>query len=239
VPNVELSNSTSSDADPDSKLAAVTQEWIVPSAPSVQAGKLVTLGTPLPINGTARDTLGEGVATASVQAIPSPASIENDVLHQLLPDTRQVCRGAPAESDVCRPTYIPRASTGIVDKYGGFALLADPGTFDVSVRPLASTGFGWLVFPSVGVGTNRSNIAGPNLVAEGPPPVAYSGTVTTPGADAPLPLPNALIRAYIYLAKGQYVADPSKADSVLQVAETRATNVGTFELLIPASLNAQ
>ena len=211
VPSIQL-NDTKAD-----QLAAVSENWVVASSPSVQAGKLVTLGHPLRISGSVKDASNVGVATALVQAIASPASIQSDVLHQALGET----------------SFVPRASTGSVDKNGAFALLADSGTFDVSVRPLASTGFGWLVCPNVSVGAN----AGPNLVQTIPLPVVYSGTVTTSGDDKST-VPNGLIRAYIYLSRGQYVTDPSKADSVLQVAETRADRTGAFDILIPAQVNA-
>jgi hypothetical protein len=234
VPSVELSTSTASQVDDDSKLAAVTQEWTVPSTPSVQAGRVVALGTALPINGSATYKTGGGVATAPVQAAPSPSSLKASVLNQLSPNA-QLCQAAAPDSELCKSRYIPRASTGVVAQNGAFALLADPGTFDVTVRPLASTGFGWQLFPSVTVDILG---AGPNLGGKTiPAPVAYSGTVTTPGADPKPTVPNALLRAYVYLSQGRYVDDSSKADSVLQVAETRAKNDGSFEILIPTTVN--
>jgi hypothetical protein len=36
---------------------------------------------------------------------------------------------------------------------------------------------------------------------------------------------------------GDYTANETEADSVLQVAETRADKDGAFEILIPAELN--
>jgi hypothetical protein len=227
VPSVELDSLPASNPDPnlDSKLAETTQEWVVATSPGTQAGKLVTLRNALPINGNVRDASGNAVATALVQAVASPASLQSDVLHQALGEA----------------SFVPRASTASVLADGSFALRADSGTFDVTVRPLASTGFGWLVFPSVGVGTAPANSGGPNLGTQSIPlPVSYSGTVTTPGGttgDKPS-VPNALIRAYIYMSKGEYVSGPSKADSVLQVAETRANADGAFEILIPAAVNA-
>jgi hypothetical protein len=221
MPSTELDSSSSSDPNSDSNLAEATQEWVVPSSPSMQAGKLVTLGNALPINGNVRDAADNAVATALVQAVASPASLQSDVLHQALGEV----------------SFVPRASTASVASDGSFALRADSGTFDVTVRPLASTGFGWLVFPSVGVGTIPTNAAGWNLGTKSIPlAVSYSGTVTQSGDDK-LRVPNALIRGYIYMLKGEYVADPSKADSVLQVAETRANQNGDFEILIPASVN--
>ncbi|MES1174922.1 MAG: hypothetical protein ABUL62_11400 [Myxococcales bacterium] len=237
VPSTELSNSAAGNLDPDSMLAAVTQEWVVPSSPSVQAGRVVSLGASLPINGVATDSSNTGMATALVEAAPSPASLKSNVLRQLLPNSPALCQGAALESELCKSLYVPRASTGVVDKDGGFVgVRADPGTFDVTVRPSASTGFGWLLFPGVSVGPTS---AGPTLDGKATPaPIAYSGTVSTPGADPKPTVPNALLRAYIYLSKGRYVDDSSKADSVLQVAETRSNNDGSFEILIPTTVNA-
>jgi len=217
TPNATLD--TTSD-DPDARLAQATETWVLPDSPSVQAGKVVTLGSSLPINGQVFDSSGTaGVATALVQALPSPATIRSNVVDQALGESSPV----------------PRASIGNVAEDGTFGLIVDGGTFDLSVRPQPSTGFGWVVFPSVGV---QPALAGPNLGKQSIPlPVSYSGTVTMPGSGAPLTVPNALIRAYIYMSNGEPTADASKADSVLQVAETRANNDGTFEVLIPASVN--
>lgn len=203
--------------DSDARLAQVTQLWDVPESPSVQAGRVLTLSEAVPINGRLPNAAGTAeLATASVQAIVSPASIRSDVLDLALG----------------KPNLVPRASIDTVAQDGSFKLIADPGTFDVTVRPLASTGFGWLVFPKVDASA-ALDLSAPAI----PLPVSYSGTVTMPGSGGPLTVPNALIRAYAYMSNGEYSADASKADSVLQVAETRANNDGSFQVLIPASVN--
>jgi len=113
---------------------------------------------------------------------------------------------------------------------GTFRFTVDAGTFNISVRPMPSTGFGWLVIPGVAIGTLEQGNAGLSLnEQQAPLPVAYRGTVALPG--------GALIRAYVYMSGGVYTSDPSKADSVLQVAETRAEASGSYEVLIPAELN--
>jgi len=159
-----------------------------------------------------------------VQAVASTAPTQVDVLHQALGEV----------------VVVPRAATARVEPGGDFELLADPGTFDVSVRPLAASGFSWLVVPSVAVGTTGPTSAGANLMTRALPlPVVYRGTVTLPGAGgAPIStVPGALIRAFVYTSAGVYTSEPTKADSVVQVAETRADTSGVFELLIPATLN--
>ncbi|MEP7051255.1 MAG: hypothetical protein ABJB12_12925 [Pseudomonadota bacterium] len=207
-----------------SVLSEVSTEWVVPSSPSRQAGKVIELSQPLPITGQALDSRGSAVATALVQAVASTAAIHRDVLREALGEI----------------TPVPRASTGTVQARGEFSLLADSGTFDVSVRPQAGTGFAWSVVTAVGVGTTPEHSAGVNLAPlSSPLPVQYGGTVTAPGAaSAPVGIPGALIRAYAYTLAGSYTADPTQADGVVQIAETRADETGAFKLLIPASLNS-
>ena len=119
---------------------------------------------------------------------------------------------------------------------GNFALSSDSGTFDFSVRPQAGTGFAWLVIPSLGVATSPNSIAGTSLGdLRSHLPVGYSGQVTVPGIGG---VPGALIRGYIYMSGGAYTTDSTRADSVLQIAETRSDETGAYELLIPAALNA-
>jgi hypothetical protein len=162
------------------------------------------------------------LTTAQVTAVTSPASVQRDVLHQALGEALP----------------LPRASDGTVESDGKFRLLADAGVFDISVRPQPSSGFGWLVIPGVAIGTLEQGNAGVGLhEQQAPLPVSYTGTVTVPGATEPQRLTGALIRAYVYMTGDAYTADPSKADSILQVAETRADDSGNYELLIPAELN--
>ena len=219
VPRVELSADAVSG---DSTLAAATAEWVVASTPDNQAGKVVELGTALAINGQAVSGT-TALATAQVSAITSATSVQSDVLHQSLGET----------------SLVPRASSGSVGKTGEFAFRTDKGTFDISVRPLPNTGFGWLVLPSVPVGTLPQTSNGVSFgLLQAPLPVSYGGTVTVPGSPASLTVPGALIRAYIYTKAGSYTADELSADSVLQIAETRANKSGNFQILIPASLNS-
>jgi hypothetical protein len=223
VPSAQLDTETNSSAD--SKLAEVSEDWSVADSPIDQAGKVIELSNALPINGAAFNASGStAVVTALVQAVASTASTQVDVLHQALGEA----------------VVVPRAATARVEPGGDFGLIADPGTFDVSVRPLAASGFSWLVIPSVAVGTTGPTSAGANLKSRALPlPVVYRGTVTLPGAGgAPsTTVPGALIRAFVYMSAGLYTSEPAKADAVVQVAETRADTNGVFKLLIPATLN--
>ena len=207
----------------ETPLAADTRVWTVPSAPAEQAGKVIELGTALRVTGSVFASTGP-VATAQVQAVASPASIQQHALEYTL--------GGSATSPP-RPAFVPRASAGGVARGGEFELRADPGTFDITVRPNTDTGFAWLVLPNYPITSLTAGLGTMTM----PLPVSYGGTVTVQGAEGPKLIPSALIRAYIYLKGNEYTTDSAHADSVLQVAETRADSEGAFEILIPAELN--
>jgi hypothetical protein len=206
--------------------------WDVGTSPDVQAGKVIELNDTLPINGDALDPSGRiDMTGAQVQAVASPASIATDVLHQALGET----------------AYVPRAASTTVGAdpalkdLAAFKLGVDTGTYDFSVRPRASSGYAWLVTPSLPVGTTPTTSNGSGLGRLILPlPVVYSGNLTVPGAtaDSSSAVPGALISAYLYMKGGAYTADPTEADSVLQIAESRSDATGAFEILIPAALNA-
>ncbi|HET7539500.1 MAG TPA: hypothetical protein VFK05_06500 [Polyangiaceae bacterium] len=209
----------------ESPLAADTRRWTVPAAPYEQAGKVIELNDALRLSGQVLDVSNAPVATAQVQAVPSTNSVQSSVLQKTVgPST------TPG-----RPLFVPRASAGGVSSTGEFALKTDPGTFDITVRPDANTGFSWLVIPNQAV----LETVGKNLgTITMPLPFAYGGTVTLAGADgANVRVPGALVRAYIYTKDGEYVPGEQNADSLLQVGEARAGTEGEFQILIPAELN--
>lgn len=212
-----------SELNAEPKLASASQVWEVPANPAVQAGKVIELRQPLSVTGQAVDASGTtAMSTALVQAAPSASSIRVDVLHESLGES----------------SYVPRSSSTSVARSGDFALNTDVGKYDLTVRPIADTGFGWLVLPGVSIGTSAGTSAGLNLNRLLVPlAVSYRGTVTMPVDRGSLAVPGALIRAYAYVLTGHVTDDPSQADSVVQVGETRADSKGTFEILIPATLN--
>jgi hypothetical protein len=205
--------------------AEATAEWVVGSSLSTQAGKVIEMSRALAVNGTAVDPSGTlNMAGAQVQAVASPASIVTDVLHQVLGEAN----------------FVPRAASTTVDSGGDFHLYVDNGTYDFSVRPRASSGFAWLVQPGTPIGstpTTTTEVGFGTLTL--PLPLVYRGNVTVPGptAGSPSSVPGALISAYVYLKGTAYTADPTQADSVLEIAEARSDDSGAFTLLIPASLN--
>jgi hypothetical protein len=73
---------------------------------------------------------------------------------------------------------------------------------------------------------------------EMPLPLSYSGSVTAEVDGMTQPIPGALIRAYVYVTGDQnYTKDAGSAASVLQIAETRASGTGRFELFVPAQFD--
>jgi hypothetical protein len=206
-----------------STLAADTRMWTVPNAPAEQAGRVIALSSAFHITGQVLASNGPVVA-AQVQAVASPQSIQYNPLQNAL-DSSTAAQ--------LRAAFVPRASAGGVGGNGDFDLRTDPGTFDISVRPNADTGFPWLVMPNVEVTSVTSGLGRLDM----PLPVSYRGTVTMAGTEVPTSVPSALVRAYIYLDGSEYTADIEKADSVLQIAETRAATDGSFNVLIPATLN--
>jgi len=205
-------------------MAAGTREWDVPAEPYEQAGKVIGLRPALTVGGRVLDAAGFPVATAQVQAVPSAGAVRSDVLQQTV----------DSSLSNTRTLFVPRSSTGGVNSDGDFELKTDPGTFDITVRPDANTGFAWLVMPRVPVtvglvGANLSEITMPL-------PFRYGGTVTS-GTDGSV-VPGALVRAYIYEKDGEYTTNAHlDADSLVQVGEARVRKDGGFDILIPAELN--
>lgn len=210
------------------RTSAVSEtEWTIASEPKTQAGKLVQLEPIVKVTGTAYVPQGEPALGAFVAAVPSPRGVQLDLLRQAVEGTTP---------------YTPSAESGIVAEDGSFTVRADPGDFDVSLRPPASSGFSWFVthFPVRRQMNEPANLG----VLVMPYPVPYTGRVSVvekkKGSESGsvVGLSQALIRAYIYLDEhGSYIDDPTKAASVLQIGETRADRDGLFELLIPANLN--
>ncbi|HEY4159965.1 MAG TPA: hypothetical protein VGM29_17760 [Polyangiaceae bacterium] len=212
--------------------AQAGQAWDVAASPTTQGGRLIELSAAIPVVGAVADFGGHPLVGAQVQMAASASELSSDVLAQTLGNNQSL--------------FAARASSDIVVDSGAFKIWSDPGTLDLSVRPQAGTGFPWLVRPSIGV-ASTAYTSGLNLGAmQIPLPVPYQGTVEiSDGSGAGTLGAGALIRAYVYVQATQhasstsvnYTADPTSAQFVLQVAETRADDVGHFELLIPAKLN--
>lgn len=205
-------------AVPDASALAISEtEWQVGASPTTQAGKVIALAPAAKLSGSVFTPGGDPlvgasvVATASASATYAPGSV--GALNAAMGDT------SPP----------PRTANALIDTSGAFNLNVDRGELDVSVRPPDGTGFAWLVRPGVEVDAAAKNMQ--RMTA--PLPVVYNGAVTVDQAK----VPGALVRAYLYLSGSGGYASADGAHSVVQIAETRAADDGTFTLLLPAHMN--
>jgi hypothetical protein len=200
----------------DTGLAAATTTLVVSRGTSPQAGKAIELLDAAVISGAVSDP-GERRPIQGVQVQAVPVSVAQPL--------------ALYDRSLGPVSFVPRASATTVDDDGRFSVLADPGTFDVSIRPPAETRFAWLVRPNVSVAQPGKDLGPVRL----PLPVRYHGAVTTAATGL---VPGALIRAYIFMDQTpSYTADPSLARSVLQIAETTSDDWGEFDLYLPSQIN--
>jgi len=198
---------------PDSGFATTTASLTVgTSGPAWQGGKTVTMEPVSDVGGRVLTPGGEAAEGATVFPIASPAAI------------------TPLQVAVGSKPFPPLAQSGLVGADGQFGFNADPGAFDLSIRPAEGSDFAWLVRPNVEVQSGTHDLGEMTL----PLPVVYQGVVTVPGGVL---LPGAKINAYLFLDAGGYTADRSGASSVVQVGETRTGEDGSFQLFLPSHLN--
>jgi hypothetical protein len=198
-----------SDLPDAQRLSAAETTWNIPADVSPQYGKVVELPPITELSG------GVGVPGAEARAQAS---------FQLF---------SPLEAAFGMDDFVPRASSGLTDDRGHFALQVDPGRFDVLVQAPEELGFGWYVRPGVLVGDAAQDL-GPHTL---PLPTVLFGTASVALQDEVQPLASCAIRAYAYLNKDfAYTRDPQQAVSLVQVAETRADANGGYRLLLPEAL---
>lgn len=165
------------------------------------------------------------VSGATVQATPTP-------------------NGTRTLDELLRGSSNSGVFTSDSEKDGGLLLRVPTGEFTFSVIPPEASGFAWRVDTDLRVGSTEEPL--PELLDVGQIqvglPVVYRGLVLVPSADSEnrdgwVELPKALIRAYAFLGEDRRpVSDPDAAVSVVQVAEARAAEDGSFELLVPSTL---
>jgi hypothetical protein len=193
--------------DPSRSLSALETSWNVPADASFQAGKVLELP---PLTEVTGQTSLRG---ADVRIAASPQSI------------------LPFEEAFGAAAFVPRAVAGLVDQAGRFVVAADPGTFDVAIRPSESSRYAWSVRPGFTVEPGKPRQELPRLGTRTP------SVVTGTAQLGDVKLTAALIRAYAYLDKDLvYTGDPAEARSVIQVAETRTDADGLFKLFVPDSI---
>jgi hypothetical protein len=141
---------------------------------------------------------GEPAAGSTVSAVASPREIQVDLLTQAAQGNLSIA---------------PAAQSGIVDGQGRFDVQADPGYFDISVRPPEGSGFAWYVASRVHVQAaatpelEEQRLGSYNL----PLPVPYTGRVIVADDQTSVPIAEALLRAYVYLDDdGAYTGDPTR-----------------------------
>jgi hypothetical protein len=192
-------------------LAALETTWDIPADLPVQYGKLLELRRTSAVVGKTR------FVGAQVQAVPSPQTT------------------LPFDQAFGAGPFVPRPGAGLVDSAGQFVVNADPGRFDLTVQAPESLGFGWFVRPGVDVAERNVDLGSVTL----PTPSVLSSTALVTVNGAEVPLASAAIRAYAYLDKNlAYTREAKQAVSVVQVAETRADENGTFHLLVPSRIVA-
>jgi len=118
----------------------------------------------------------------------------------------------------------PGTAIGYTDGMGEFAVPLDPGKFDLSIKPPASSGYPWLARARITIqGTHELNaLAITN-------PVILEGMLL--GVDG-TPVRGALLRAWLP-PSGQSAERPT----VIQIGEAESDESGRYKLALPASIS--
>jgi hypothetical protein len=205
----------------DSCLGQAETDWVVAKVPSSQAGKLIEFSPATNFDGSAWVNGHRPATGATVTAVGSALLVDSNLLN--LGD------GSVAVT--------PQATSGLVDSDGSFSFQADAGAFDLRVEPDPSTGYGWFVRPGLNLPADSDELGELDLDL----PIVYTGVVTVASNGKQVPIPSALIRAYVYLKPdGTVTSQPVDGAVAVQVAETysegEGSDVGAFKLLIPPNL---
>jgi len=194
--------------------------WAIPASPSLQKGKVLQMFPAIGVAGHAEVASGAPAVGAAVRALASPSILDLNVMNR-----------GDATAEV-----LPRAAFGQVDAQGDFYFGADSGTYDFRVEPNPDTGFAWLVQPQVPIDAPAGQglyLSLPRL----PLPIVYRGRITNGTGHSQLPVPSALIRAFVYVAPdGKVTQRPTDSSVAVQVAETHSDSSGDYTLLVPAGI---
>jgi hypothetical protein len=207
--------------------ASVEASWSIQATPAVQAGRLLSLPPLVRVAGSVNGSVHWGsAASASFRVTPS-----SKILYDAVSNTatmRQVSPGARTMQALFQPA-----------QESSFQLLADSGTFDVSLRP--PEGLPWIVTPGVQIGSDEVIMSPWSM----PLPAYWIGHVRVPLADGDDSsilgdVPRAFIRVFV-LVNGtrQVVSATAEAATIVQIAETRAGADGSFNLVLPNELQWQ
>ena len=201
-------------------LGLVETEWVVRATPPSQSGKFIAFEQAGSYPGSAFISGGTPASGATVHAVASALFSDTNVLNV-------------GDATVA---VVPRATSGLVESNGSFAIQADAGAFDLRVEPDPSTGYGWLVKPGFALPARGDELGDLEVDL----PIVYRGTVSFLGSDgSSVPIPKALIRAYAYVKDGK-ISTKTDGAVAIQVAETysedQTGDLGAFRLLIPKTL---
>lgn len=123
----------------------------------------------------------------------------------------------------------PRPFYGSTVEGGAFSATLDPGEYTLTFRPDPSTGFPWVVLPSVRVAEGTTSFLNP----QGSLPVALRGRVIAADAGE---VPSATVRFYALLSGDRLVGSLEEATRAVPVAEARARDGGTYRVLLPSRI---
>jgi hypothetical protein len=195
-------------------LSVLEAEWEVPEDVPLQFGKLLELTKTSKVTGQSR------VQGAQVQANPAPTNV------------------LPFQEAFGEGPLVARSTGGVVDDAGRFVLQVDDlseSRVNLTVLIPEELGFAWFVRPGLEIGRGDQELGRVSL----PLPAVLAGRASVLEGGRNVALASALIRAYAYLDKDfRYTRDPGVAETVVQVAQTRADQQGAFRLLLPESIDA-
>ena len=204
-----------------SGLAAGEKEEEISAVGEYQAGRHISLRRAAPLVGSAVVSwMGQPAVGADVQAVPVPRAERYDAL----------------QTQLGQEPFLPRATAQQLGPDGVFALQADPGHFHVQVRPSQQSGLPWFVHQGIFVAQEEGcDVGRIDLTL----PSVHDGQLSLPGQGAAddQGLPNALIRAFVYVdVERNVTSDAQTAASVVQVGETRSDADGRFSLMLPTAI---
>ncbi len=195
--------------------------WTVTASPPVQAGHDLVFGRSASLDGDVlvpsqdRPALGAAV-DAEATLDTSPSKLYREAFGDL-----------PATA---------RSFGAQVDAEGRFRIFADPGRFNLFVRPPQSSGFAWLVAPGLDLGRlSAGDLVMPRQALPFPVPLLLrpelGGVLASPA------LTSAQVTAYaLVMADGSPAADVASAQAAVPIAQAALTDDGVANLMLPRTL---
>lgn len=206
----------------DDVYARVVDEWTVKES-DLCCGRSLTMFPKSVLSGTVRSATGQPLANAPVVAFPASLGFLT-----YFESTVEVGKAEALSA-------LPRQASGVTGLEGEFEVPADPGSFDLFIRPEAETGFPWLIRPQTlvqGGEEARRTELGDLTMAN---PAIMAGTVLTEDGAAP----GAIIRAWLPV-DGDGTLDAADAEEastrVVQIGETTAGPDGVYVLPLPPTI---